>query len=68
MLCDLILDERERARIWLSDLPNYYYTFKCTADRMKTNAWGLPISRAEAQKHPHAWEALAGRGEDDAEW
>ena len=68
VLCDMILEKDERARLWLSDLPNYYYTFLCTPERMKTNAWGHPISRAEAQSHSHAWAALTERGETDAAW
>jgi len=68
VLCDLILEPHECARLWLSDLPNYYYTFIVSPERMKTNAWGNPIPRAEAQRHENAWAALEARGESTGEW
>ena len=68
VLCDLVLAEHEQARLWLSDLPNYYYTFVVSPERMKTNAWGAPIPRAEAMQHAQAWDALASRGEAAGEW
>ena len=68
VLCDLVLEEQEQTRLWLSDLPNYYYTFAVSPARMKTNAWGTPVPRAEAMQHTHAWDALAQRGEASGEW
>ena len=68
VLCELILEPRERVRIWLSDLPNYYYTFLVSPERMKTNAWGGPIPRTEAMRHEVAWAALSERGEADGQW
>ena len=68
VLCDLLLEAREEVRIWLSDLPNYYYTFRVSSDRMRTNAWGNPIARSDAMAHPSAWAALERRGEAGGEW
>ena len=68
VLCDLLLEAREEVRIWLSDLPNYYYTFRVSSDRMKTNAWGNPITRSEAMAHPNAWTSLEGREEANGDW
>ncbi len=35
---------------------------------MKANAWGGPIPRVEAMRHPGAWAALTERGEAGGEW
>ena len=67
VFCEIILEHDEEVRLWLSDLPQWYYRMKVSAERAATNVF-TKVLDGDAHRGLAAVQALLaseGRAADD---
>ena len=67
VFCEIILEHDEEVRLWLSDLPQWYYRMKVSAERAATNVF-TKVLDGDAYRGLAAVQALLaseGRAADD---